>query len=153
MSLRTAAPAGVFDRFKSNALALSAGLLFGAGLTLSHMIDPAKVVGFLDLFGRWDPSLAFVMMGAVTVTFLGYRLARAQGRPWAAPTFVEPTGRSLDLRLIAGAVLFGLGWGLAGYCPGPAIAGLALAQVPTLIFVVAMVAGMLLFRVTSEKRP
>lgn len=152
MSLQTAVPAGLLDRFMSNALALSAGLLFGAGLTLSHMIDPAKVIGFLDLFGQWDPSLAFVMVAAVSVTFFGYRLARVQGRPWVAPTFVEPRRKSLDPRLIFGAVLFGLGWGLAGYCPGPAIAGLALAQPPTLIFVVAMLAGMLLYRVTLEAR-
>ena len=155
MSLRTrqaATPPSVGEKAKTNAVALVAGVLFGAGLTLSQMIDPAKVTGFLDLFGQWDPSLALVMAAALAVTFLGYRLARIQGRPWLAPAFSMPTRKDLDFPLILGAVLFGLGWGLAGYCPGPAIAGLALAELPTLLFVVAILAGMLLFRVALEER-
>ncbi|OAB56256.1 hypothetical protein AY600_15145 [Phormidium willei BDU 130791] len=152
MSVQTATPSTALTRVKTNAVALVAGLLFGAGLTLSQMIDPAKVVGFLDLFGRWDPSLALVMGGALAVTFLGYRLARAQGRPWLAPKFAMPSKRDLDPRLIGGAVLFGVGWGLAGYCPGPAVAGLALGEMPTVIFVVAMLAGMFVFHLTLEER-
>ncbi len=152
MSVQTATPSTALTRVKTNAVALVAGLLFGAGLTLSQMIDPAKVVGFLDLFGRWDPSLALVMGGALAVTFLGYRLARAQGRPWLAPKFAKPSKRDLDPRLIGGAVLFGVGWGLAGYCPGPAVAGLALGEMPTVIFVVAMLAGMFVFHLTLEER-
>ena len=155
VSLRTthdATSPSVVAKVKTNAVALAAGLLFGAGLTLSEMIDPAKVAGFLDVFGRWDPSLAFVMAGALAVTFLGYRLAQVQGRPWLVPEFFMPTKKDLDFPLVLGAVLFGLGWGLAGYCPGPAIAGLALAEFPTLLFVGAMLAGMLLFHVTLEER-
>ncbi|WP_119166160.1 DUF6691 family protein [Algihabitans albus] len=148
-----AAPAPrIADRVKTNAVALLAGLLFGAGLTVSRMIDPAKVIGFLDVFGRWDPSLALVMAAAVTVTFLGFRLAGAQGRPWLAPKTSGPARQGLDRRLIGGALLFGLGWGLAGYCPGPAVAGLALAELPTVIFVAAMLAGMLLYHLTLEER-
>jgi hypothetical protein len=151
MSVHTATPSAS-GRVLTNAVALAAGLLFGAGLTISQMIDPAKVVGFLDLFGRWDPSLALVMAGALVVTFLGYRVAHAQGRPWLAPSFAWPTRKDLDARLVLGAVLFGLGWGLAGYCPGPAIAGLALAEMPTVVFVVAMIAGMAIYHVAFERR-
>jgi uncharacterized membrane protein YedE/YeeE len=132
--------------------ALAAGLLFGAGLTVSQMIDPAKVVGFLDLFGQWDPSLALVMAGGLAVTFLGYRLAHSLGRPWLAPKFQMPSKRDLDAPLLLGSVLFGIGWGLAGYCPGPAIAALALGEMPTVVFVIAMLAGMLIYRMAFEAR-
>lgn len=125
---------------------LLAGILFGAGLTLSQMVDPAKVIGFLDFAGvadgSWDPSLAFVMAGALAVTFAGYRYALALGRPLAAPEFRLPTRKDIDARLAIGAALFGAGWGLAGYCPGPALASLAFGRVEVLVFVIAMVAGM-----------
>lgn len=151
MSVHTATPA-TSSRVLTNLVALAAGLIFGAGLTISQMIDPAKVVGFLDLFGQWDPSLALVMAGALAVTFLGYRLARSLGHPWLAPKFQMPTKRDLDARLLLGAVLFGIGWGLAGYCPGPAISGLALAELPTVIFVASMLAGMFAYHVSLERR-
>ena len=124
--------------------ALTAGLLFGAGLALAGMTDPAVVLGFLDFAGRWNPALLFVMAGAVCVTFIGYRLALAQPRPLLAPAFALPATAPLDTPLVAGAALFGLGWGLAGYCPGPALASLISGNADVLLFVVAMVLGMLL---------
>ena len=130
--------------------ALIAGIVFGLGLAVSQMIDPAKVLGFLDIAGRWDPSLALVMAGALTVTFIGYRLTRDHAAPILAPRFELPTKRDLDRRLIGGAVLFGIGWGLAGYCPGPAIASLAFGLQDTLIFVAAMVLGFWLQRMADR---
>lgn len=122
---------------------LLSGALFGAGLTLSGMVNPMKVANFLDLAGLWDPSLIFVMAGALIVTFLGYRVAWARRRPLYAPRFALPTTGDIDTPLIAGAALFGLGWGLAGFCPGPAVASLVFARPETAIFIVAMAAGML----------
>ncbi|NDU99857.1 YeeE/YedE family protein [Pseudoroseicyclus tamaricis] len=123
--------------------ALLSGLLFGAGLILSGMSDPAKVLNFLDIFGSWDPSLAFVMGGAILVTAPGYALlTRARSRPLFDTAFRIPTRRDLDARLISGAVIFGVGWGLGGFCPGPALTALPLAASGTLIFVPFMLAGM-----------
>lgn len=133
--------------------ALALGLLFGLGLLVSGMADPAKVRAFLDVTGRWDPSLALVMAGAVAVSAAGYRLALRRGRPVLAPRFDVPTRRDLDLRLIAGAAIFGLGWGLVGLCPGPALTILTVAPAEALTFVAAMVAGMLLFRLVPPVRP
>jgi uncharacterized membrane protein YedE/YeeE len=131
-------------------MALIAGLLFGAGLTLSQMVDPAKVQDFLDFAGiadgSWDPSLAFVMAGGLAVTALGYRLALRRAAPIMAPQFSLPTRKDIDARLIAGAAIFGVGWGLAGYCPGPAVASLAFGNAEALVFVVAMLIGMGLFQ-------
>lgn len=126
--------------------ALLAGILFGIGLTVSQMINPEKVLSFLDFFGAWDPSLALVMLGAVGVSAVVFRLALKQPRPVLATAFQVPSRSDVDSRLIAGGVIFGLGWGLVGWCPGPAIASLALAQVESFIFVAAMIAGMLLYR-------
>jgi hypothetical protein len=132
-----------------------AGLLFGAGLAISQMVDPAKVLAFLDVgaipSGGWDPSLAFVMGGALAVAALGFRLAAARSRPLQAPVFHLPTRRDIDWRLASGAVLFGVGWGLVGYCPGPAIASLVYGLGDTVVFVVAMVAGMALYHLTFER--
>ncbi|MDH2309179.1 DUF6691 family protein [Methylobacterium brachiatum] len=128
------------------ASAFAVGLLFGLGLLVSGMADPAKVLAFLDVTGRWDPSLALVMAGAVAVSAAGYRLAWRRGRPVLAPRLDVPARRDLDGRLIAGAAIFGLGWGLAGLCPGPALTLLTLAPAEAMTFVAAMVAGMLLFR-------
>ena len=129
---------------------LFAGLLFGAGLTLSQMVDPAKVQAFLDFAGiadgTWDPSLAFVMAGALAVTAIGYRLAFRRTAPLMAARFSLPTRHDIDGRLIAGAAIFGVGWGLAGYCPGPAVASLAFGNAEILAFVVAMLVGMGLFQ-------
>ena len=105
-------------------LAFLVGLVFGAGLDLSQMTNPAKVLNFLDLFGRWDPSLAFVMGGGVLVGVVGLRLNRFLKTPLAAPRFVFSSYAKIDVQLISGAALFGIGWGLSGFCPGPAIANL-----------------------------
>ena len=123
-------------------LALAAGLVFGLGLTVSQMINPAKVLGFLDLFGDWDPSLGFVMIGAIPVAALGYRLARRSNAPRFAAAYAHPASSQIDARLICGAVLFGVGWGLVGYCPGPALASLGIGSRPTALFVGAMLLGM-----------
>ena len=133
--------------------ALLAGTLFGAGLTVSGMTDPQRVRGFLDLFGQWDPTLAFVMSGAVLVMAIAWRLQRHMGRPLLAEKFVLPARSDLDARLIGGSVLFGIGWGLAGLCPGPAIASLALAPAAVLPFVVAMLAGMTIHRLLTSSTP
>ena len=132
--------------------ALAVGLLFGLGLLVSGMADPAKVRAFLDVTGRWDPSLALAMAGAVAVSAAGYRLARRRGRPVLAPRLDVPARRDLDARLIAGAAIFGLGWGLAGLCPGPALTILTVAPAEAVTFVAAMVAGMLLFRLMPAAR-
>lgn len=126
--------------------ALLAGLIFGAGLTLSGMVNPARVLGFLDLAGNWDPTLAFVLTGAVLASAAGYAMQRRLARPAFDPAFAIPTSRTIDLRLVAGSALFGIGWGLAGFCPGPAVASLSLGYGKGVIFVVAMLAGMILFR-------
>ena len=133
--------------------ALAAGTLFGAGLTLSGMTDPQRVRGFLDLFGRWDPTLAFVMGGAVMVMVVAWRLRSRMGHPLFAEKFVLPGRSNLDSRLIGGSALFGIGWGLAGLCPGPAIASLALAPAAVLPFVVAMLAGMAIHRLCTRSTP
>lgn len=137
--------------------ALLSGLLFGAGLVVSQMVNPAKVLGFLDFAGiatgAWDPSLAFVMAGALAVTAPGYWLVLHRKAPVAAAAFEIPTRKDIDAKLIAGAAIFGLGWGLAGYCPGPAIAALVFGRLETAVFVVAMVAGMALFRLRERVAP
>jgi uncharacterized membrane protein YedE/YeeE len=130
------------------------GLLFGAGLVVSQMVNPEKVLGFLDFAGiatgAWDPSLAFVMAGALAVTAPGYWLTLRRAAPVAAPEFEVPTRRDIDAKLLSGATIFGLGWGLAGYCPGPAIAALVFGRVETAVFVAAMLAGMGLFRLRER---
>ncbi|APX83612.1 hypothetical protein BV511_01950 [Methylorubrum extorquens] len=126
------------------------GLLFGLGLLVSGMANPAKVLAFLDVTGRWDPSLAFVMAGAVAVSAAGTLIARRRGRPLLASRLEIPTRRDLDPRLIAGAAVFGVGWGLVGLCPGPALTLLTVAPAPAATFVAAMVIGMLLFRLGSS---
>ena len=123
-------------------VALASGLLFGLGLTVSQMVNPAKVIGFLDLAGNWDASLAFVMATAIPVTMAGYALARRLRSPFGASSFNLPGRGDIDWPLIAGAVLFVLGWGLVGYCPGPALASLLLGNPATLLFVASMLAGM-----------
>jgi uncharacterized membrane protein YedE/YeeE len=121
---------------------LCLGLLFGVGLVVSGMSDPAKVLNFLDVFGTWDPSLAFVMGGAVLVAFTGYRLVLRRERPLAAERFHLPAREGLDRRVLVGPAIFGLGWGLGGFCPGPALTALGLAADGTLAFVPAMFVGM-----------
>jgi len=122
------------------------GLLFGAGLSLGGMTDPAVVRGFLDIAGDWNPALAFVMAAGLAVTYLGYRLVFRQNRPLWARSFSLPTATAVDGRLILGAALFGIGWGLAGYCPGPALASLAGGRWEVAAFVAAMLVGMIAVR-------
>ncbi len=126
--------------------ALVSGLVFGAGLVISGMINPAKVLNFLDIAGRWDATLIFVMVAGLAVAFIGYRLAPSARKPLFASRFVLPAATAIDSRLIGGAALFGLGWGLTGFCPGPAIASLVFGLWPSLIFVAAMAAGIILAR-------
>ena len=131
---------------------LVAGLLFGLGLLISGMADPAKVQNFLDVFGTWDPSLAFVMAGAVVTAFIGYRLAFRRAAPVLASVFALPVGDAADGRLLVGAGLFGIGWGLTGFCPGPAVVSIPLLAQGTLVFVPAMLAGIALARVMRTSR-
>lgn len=128
-----------------NLSALIAGLIFGLGLVISQMVNPAKVIAFLDLFGDWDPSLAFVMGGAVFVTAIGYRLVWKQDAPIADDEFHVPENRPLDKRLAIGAIIFGIGWGLVGLCPGPAISSLLIGGGPAIVFLIAMAIGMALY--------
>lgn len=124
--------------------ALLAGVLFGAGLALSQMINPAKVLAFLDVAGDWDPTLALVMGGALAVTIPAFRLTLQRSRPWFDERFSLPTRRDIDPRLLAGGALFGVGWGLAGFCPGPALAALVTGDLRVIVFVAAMLTGVLL---------
>jgi len=119
------------------------GLIFGAGLLISGMNQPEKVLGFLDIFGAWDATLAFVMTGAVAVSAIGFALARRRTAPLFAAKFSWPERRDIDTPLVAGAVLFGIGWGLVGICPGPALVNLAGMSLPIVVFAAAMVIGML----------
>jgi len=118
-----------------------AGLIFGLGLGISGMTDPARVLGFLDLFGAWDPTLIFVLGGAVLTNFIGYRLVLRRKSPLYGNTFQLPTRQDFDARLVGGAALFGIGWGLSGYCPGPAFASIVGITVPLAAMLVAMIAG------------
>ncbi|MEO1168174.1 MAG: DUF6691 family protein [Pseudomonadota bacterium] len=127
-------------------LALASGTLFGAGLAISGMADPTRVRDFLDLFGRWDPTLAFVMAGAILPMAIAWQIQRRRAAPLVSSEFSVPSTTKIDGKLVNGSLLFGVGWGVAGLCPGPAIAGLALRPSAALIFVVAMVVGMAVHR-------
>jgi hypothetical protein len=134
--------------------ALLSGLVFGLGLILSGMANPAKVLNFLDVFGTWDPSLAFVMGGAIAVTAPGFALLfRNWNTPYFGRTFHVPTRNDLDPKLLTGAAIFGVGWGLGGFCPGPALTALPVAATGTLIFVPFMLAGMWIARHTPDLAP
>ncbi|HKP64166.1 MAG TPA: DUF6691 family protein [Polyangiales bacterium] len=122
--------------------ALISGAVFGAGLLISGMTQPAKVLGFLDLFGTWDASLMFVMLGAIAVHMAAYRAIRGRDAPWFAAKFLVPSRRDLDAKLLIGAAVFGAGWGLGGYCPGAGLASLPGGGPGAATFVVAMLAGM-----------
>lgn len=123
-------------------VALAAGLLFGLGLAISGMLNPAKVQAFLDVAGAWDPSLVFVLGAGVLVAFLGYRLALAFDKPLLDSRLHLPAKAQIDRPLVVGSALFGVGWGLVGFCPGPAIASLSLGLAPAVVFVIAMLVGM-----------
>jgi hypothetical protein len=124
--------------------ALVSGLIFGLGLSLSGMLDPVRVRGFLDVTGTWDASLAFVLGGAVIIATVGYRLSLLLGQPLLDDRFRLPAKTRIDRSLILGSAIFGIGWGLAGFCPGPAVASLSLGLAPTILFVIAMLIGMVI---------
>jgi uncharacterized membrane protein YedE/YeeE len=126
---------------------LLTGLLFGTGIVLSGMMNPAKVLNFFDVAGTWDPSLAFVMAGGLAVTAIGYRLVFRGSKPLFEPTFDVPTRRTIDLPLVTGAALFGIGWGIVGFCPGGLVPALGLGRVEPWVFLAGMVAGIVAVRV------
>jgi uncharacterized membrane protein YedE/YeeE len=132
-------------------LSLLAGLVFGVGLILSGMANPAKVLGFLDLAGPWDPSLAFVMAGAIAVGAVAFAVARKRTTSFLGLQMRLPTSRQLDRRLIVGSVLFGIGWGIAGFCPGPALVALGMGYGKAASFVGAMLAGMVVFELLDRR--
>ena len=127
------------------------GLIFGLGLILSGMTDPSKVIGFLDIFGLWDPSLALVMGGAIAVGFFAFAFAKKRTVNFLGGALHLPTSSQIDKPLVIGAVLFGAGWGLAGFCPGPALVSLASGQIKAAVFVLFMLAGMQLFEMLSRQ--
>jgi uncharacterized protein len=135
--------------------AFAAGLVFGVGLIVSGMTDPGKVIGFLDVAGKWDPSLAFVMGGAVLVGLFAFALARRRARALLGDAMHLPQRRDVDNRLVAGSLVFGIGWGLAGFCPGPALVSFASGEAKAAVFVAAMLGGMIIYhaaeRFLSEK--
>jgi uncharacterized protein len=137
---------------KSVLVAILCGVLFGAGLVVSDMVNPARVLAFLDVAGAWDPSLALVLGGALIPSSLAYLIRRRMAAPIVATRFDVPTGRTIDRRLITGAALFGVGWGVVGLCPGPAIAALTTGRWQILLFVAAMVGGMALFRILHDRQ-
>jgi len=131
-----------------------AGLIFGLGLLVSGMTNPAKVLGFLDVAGAWDPSLAFVMVGAIAVAAVSFQVSRTRTRSLLGLPINLPTTRHIDQRLVVGSMLFGIGWGLAGICPGPALVLMGSGILKGVVFVMAMLAGMVLFeRLERQKRP
>ena len=132
-------------------LAVASGLLFGAGLAISDMINPARVLAFLDVAGAWDPTLAFVLGGALVPSAAAYLVKRRMESPVLEKRFHVPTNRTIDTPLVTGAVIFGLGWGLVGLCPGPAIAALVTLKWQAIVFVIAMIAGMAAYRFMPER--
>ena len=131
---------------------LASGLVFGLGLILSGMANPAKVLGFLDLAGQWDPSLAFVMAGAIGVGVVSFAVARRRKLSYLGAQMRLPTARHIDRRLVGGGLLFGVGWGVAGFCPGPALVALGMGEAKAVVFVAAMLAGMGLFELIERAR-
>jgi uncharacterized membrane protein YedE/YeeE len=127
------------------------GLIFGVGLIVSGMANPAKVLGFLDLAGAWDPSLAFVMAGAIAVAALAYAFAGKRSTSLIGQPMRLPTSRAIDGRLLAGSIVFGIGWGIAGFCPGPALVALGAGQLEAAVFVAAMLGGMALFELQERR--
>jgi uncharacterized protein len=134
------------------AIAFLSGIVFGVGLIVSQMSNPAKVIGFLDVAGNWDPSLALVMAAALAVFGAVYWRTKGQGAPLVAERFAAPTEARIDRPLLAGSLMFGVGWGLSGFCPGPAVVGSAFGNPLVWLFVTAMIAGMLLYRLRSRRR-
>ncbi|MDP2248352.1 MAG: hypothetical protein Q8J65_09500 [Nitrosomonadales bacterium] len=131
---------------------LVAGMLFGLGLLLSGMANPQKILDFLDITGQWDPSLLMVMLGALAVSFWAFRYASCRNKTWLGSTFTLPDTKQVDRRLILGSLVFGAGWGIAGYCPGPALTSLFTGIMAPLIFVVAMITGMVIYELLERRR-
>jgi uncharacterized membrane protein YedE/YeeE len=136
----------------SAAAAFFAGLVFGIGLLVSGMTDPGKVQGFLDVAGAWDPSLAFVMAGAIAVGFFAFALAKQRARAFLGGAMRLPQRRDIDARLVGGSIVFGIGWGLAGFCPGPALVSLGSGEAKAAVFVAGMLAGMLAYTLLERPR-
>ena len=132
---------------------LLSGLVFGLGLILSGMANPAKVLGFLDLAGAWDPSLALVMAGAIAVGFFAFLIAKRRTVSLIGAEMKLPTATHIDKRLVAGGTLFGMGWGIAGFCPGPGLVALGMGEPKALVFVAAMLAGMMVFQLLEKRQP
>ena len=132
--------------------AFVAGLVFGIGLIVSGMVNPAKILGFLDFAGAWDPSLAVVMAAAVAVGVVAFAVARKRASAWLGTPMELPAARSVDRGLVLGSLAFGVGWGLAGFCPGPALVALGAGKMQALVFVAAMLAGMLVFELAERAR-
>ena len=136
---------------KNRMVEFAVGLIFGLGLIVSGMTDPGKVIGFLDLAGLWDPSLAFVMGGAILVGLLAFTLAKKRTTSFLGGAMQLPTARDIDKRLVLGSMVFGVGWGLAGFCPGPAIVSMGAGEPKAFVFVLAMLAGMALFELFESR--
>ncbi|MFZ4403201.1 MAG: DUF6691 family protein [Pseudobdellovibrionaceae bacterium] len=136
---------------KNGLAALAVGFIFAIGLGISGMTQPQKVVGFLDIFGNWDPSLIFVMVGGIIVHFLTYKLIRRRKSPLLSADWHVPTKKEITPALVTGALLFGIGWGLGGFCPGPAVTSLASLETKPFVFVMSMLVGMFLFRLVDKK--
>jgi uncharacterized protein len=132
---------------------LLSGLVFGLGLIVSGMANPAKVIGFLDLTGNWDPSLALVMAGAIGISFFAFLVAQKRSRSLIGADMKLPGARHIDRRLVGGGLLFGIGWGIAGFCPGPGLVALGMGEVKALIFVASMLTGMIAFEFLERRRP
>ena len=132
--------------------AFGAGLLFGIGLLIAGMANPAKIIAFLDIAGRWDPSLGLVMLGAIAVGTIGFTIAKGRTRSVLGAPMQLPTARRIDRRLVVGSLAFGIGWGLSGFCPGPALLATAAGYGKALAFVIAMVIGMTVFTVIERHR-
>ncbi len=138
---------------KQNIVALIGGILFGFGLGLSQMVDRQRVLGFLDVTGNWDPTLLFVLGGAVGVTIVAFRFVLRLDHPILEKKFFLPTKKELDLPLILGAAIFGIGWGIAGYCPGPAITSLVQGILNPIIFLIALIIGSFSYKLLTNKQP
>ncbi len=136
---------------KNRIVEFAVGLMFGLGLIVSGMTDPGKVIGFLDLAGLWDPSLAFVMGGAILVGLLAFAVAKKRTTSFLGGAMQLPTARDIDKRLVIGSMVFGVGWGLAGFCPGPAIVSMGAGEPKAFVFVLAMLAGMALFELLESR--